>query len=491
MTPRNSMTSDQSRIRQGVQSIWQRLCQQPSWTQVTVWIFLFPIVGAIALAATGANVSWARIIPTPAVSGKHEGRPIHHRSRPRSSFRVFVTALAAFLVFSACSEEQHAGSDRITSAADSDPDAETALQDNKTSGDGSEDAAVSSDTNASVVDAALASASLAGGMSAHFIDAGQADATLLLHDSAVILIDTGHWQRADVVQYLRSQVVTVIDLVVITHPHADHVGQFDKLIDAFDVREVWWSGATSSSATFARALAALERSGAAYEEPRAGDQASIGSFAIDVVNPSRNTSLSDLHDSSLAIRVTYGATSFLFTGDAETTAERRMTQQSPNRINVDVLQLGHHGSQTPTLSDFLRAVNPSIAIYSAGQNNQYGHPHTVVTERLKSAGVEVFGTDIHGHIIVNSDGRKLTVNTQRAGPASQSAPTPALAQSGCVDINSAGFEELQRIIHIEPGQAQAIPPLRPFSSVNQMDRISGIGPVRLRDILNEGIACAL
>jgi beta-lactamase superfamily II metal-dependent hydrolase len=263
----------------------------------------------------------------------------------------------------------------------------------------------------------------------HYLDVGQGDATLLQHADATVLIDTGRHQGSEVVPALRAAGVETIDLVVVTHPHADHIGQFDQVLDSFTVTEVWWSGSTTTTQTFDRALAALERSDAAYEEPRTGDTALIGPLELEVINPPAGTALDDLHDANLALRVTYGEVRFLFTGDAEAATEARMTARSAATLDADILQLGHHGSRTSTTPAFLAAVDPAVAIYSASTGNQYGHPHGEVLDRVLAAGVEVFGTAVHGTVTVTTDGDDWTIATQRAGTPvagdATSAPAPA------------------------------------------------------------------
>jgi competence protein ComEC len=349
-----------------------------------------------------------------------------------------------------------------------------------------------------------------GDLVVRYLDVGQGDATLLQHADATVLIDTGRHQGAEVVPALRAAGVEHLDLVVVTHPHADHIGQFDQVLDSFSVTEVWWSGATTTTQTFDRALTALERSDAAYEEPRTGDTALIGPLELEVVNPPAGTALDDLHDASLALRVTYGEVRFLFTGDAETSTEARMTARSAATLDADILQLGHHGSRTSTTPAFLAAVDPAVAVYSASTGNQYGHPHAEVLDRVLAAGIEVFGTAVHGTVTVTTDGEGWSISTERTGaPMAGDAVTdaggsvagerPAAASSGTVaegcepgqvDINSAGDDELQRIVEIGPDRAQQILQLRPFSSVAAMDRISGIGPARLESIIEQGVACA-
>jgi competence protein ComEC len=139
-----------------------------------------------------------------------------------------------------------------------------------------------------------------------------------------------------------------------------------------------------------------------------------------------------------------------------------------------------------------------VAVYSAGAGNQYGHPHPEVIERLRAAGVEIYGTDVHGSVTVTTDGTTWRVQTARAAapataPDPPPPPPPAPSSGGCapgqVDINIASPSELERIIHIGPARAADIVRLRPFGSVDDLVRVSGIAAVRLQDIKAQGIAC--
>lgn len=252
-----------------------------------------------------------------------------------------------------------------------------------------------------------------GRLTVHFLDVGQADATLLVHDDVSVLIDAGHWERADVPRHLDAHDVDRLDLVVITHPHADHIGQFALVMDAVEVEEVWWSAGVTTTRTFERAVDALEDSDAAYEEPRAGDTTQIGDVRIDVLNPASDADPDDLHASGLAVRIALDDVSFLFTGDIESDTEARMAATSS--VSATVLQLGHHGSSTSTSEGFLEAVGPELAIASVGADNGYGHPHREVVARAGAAGIELLRTDEEGTITVTTDGQSWDVS--RRDPA--------------------------------------------------------------------------
>lgn len=351
----------------------------------------------------------------------------------------------------------------------------------------------------------------------HYIDVGQADATLFQYGEHTILFDIGDWRGNEVVNYLNSQGVSQLDLVIGSHPDADHIGQLEDVMTNFSVGEVWLSGNDSTSATFQRGLEAVLKSGADYHEPRTGEEFEIGAMNLKVLYPESISGASN--EESISVLFTYGDMEFLFTGDADTSGEKDM-MNSGISIDADFLQLGHHGSNTSSSSSFINAVNPEVAIYSAGADNSYGHPHAEVVTRIKNAGIELYGTDVHGTIIVTTDGKDYTIQTKKdgtitpkstnttndssntssssnssssSGSSSNDLETNSSEQSpsneSCVNINTASYDEVQQIIHIGPERAQDLIDLRPFSSVSDLDRIKGIGPARIKDIEAQGLAC--
>ena len=253
-------------------------------------------------------------------------------------------------------------------------------------------------------------ATVTGSLTAYFFDVGQGDATLLAGPDCTIVIDAGRHDRKDVVPLLESAGVQSIDLLIATHPHADHIGQFAQILETFPVREVWMSGEPQPSRTFERTLDAVLSSGAAYHEPRAGESYRIGSARVEVLNPVKL--IGDLHASSVCVRISFGQVAFVFTGDAETPTEREMIQRG-QVLSAQILQLGHHGSRTSSAPEFLYAVQPQVAIYSAGEGNSYGHPHEEVLQRLTQMGITVLGTDRHGTIRVTTDGSGYQITTER------------------------------------------------------------------------------
>ncbi|MGD9679013.1 MAG: ComEC/Rec2 family competence protein [Vulcanibacillus sp.] len=251
-----------------------------------------------------------------------------------------------------------------------------------------------------------------GELEVYFFDVGQGDATLFRGKDFTILIDAGRHDNNDVIPYLKSLGISSIDLLVGTHPHADHIGQMDDIINTFPVKEVWLSGDIQASETFENLINAIENNNLTYYEPRAGEKFKISSIDIIVLNPSTLTG--DLNDDSISLLLQYGSVKFLLTGDTEAAGERRILDSNIN-IEADIFQAGHHGSNTSNTSAFLDAVNPEIVIYSAGIDNPYGHPHDEVIERMINKNITIYGTDIDGTIKVTSDGNTYDINTNYDG----------------------------------------------------------------------------
>lgn len=241
-----------------------------------------------------------------------------------------------------------------------------------------------------------------GNLEVHFFDVDQGDAILLKGPNFTILVDAGRHDRNDVVPQLRAAGVGTIDLFVGTHPHADHIGQAPDVLEAFAVTDVWMSGDTQTTVTFERTLDAILAEGANYHEPRAGEVLEIGSARIEVLNPV-NLDHENPNEDSVVFRLIFGTVAFMFTGDAELEAELGMVN-SGRSLQAQILKLGHHGSNTSSSAAFLSAVNPDVAIWSAGEDNPYGHPHQATLDRLNQLGIEVHGTATEGTIIVCTDG---------------------------------------------------------------------------------------
>ncbi|RNF39256.1 MBL fold metallo-hydrolase [Planococcus salinus] len=319
----------------------------------------------------------------------------------------------------------------------------------------------------------------AADLEVHFIDVGQADATLVKSDDFTVLIDTGNWNSSAAVDYLHGQDITEIDILIGTHPDADHIGQMDRIMEQFEVGEVWMSGNTSTSDVFIRTLEAIDSSGADYYEPRAGEIFDIGDIQIDVLYPEEITGKAN--EESISLKLTYGEVDFVFTGDAGVKEEQEMVNAGFD-LDAEILQLGHHGSNTSTSSEFLQAVSPEVAIYSAGAENSYGHPHAEVIAAAENAGAVVYGTDVNGTVIVETDGERYSVSAEREG-------VPVEGVNRCIDLNVASSAELQEIEGIGPAYAEDIISGRPFETIDDLEEIKGIGQGTIDRIKAQGLVC--
>lgn len=225
-----------------------------------------------------------------------------------------------------------------------------------------------------------------------------------------MLIDGGR-RSSEIVASLQALNVSSIDILVATNPDADHIGGLISVLKDIPVAEVWLSGDINTTITFEDFLEAVEDSKATVHEARQGDLIQLGSLAVPVLNPVEPL-FSDRNNNSVALRLEIGEVSFLFTGDMEDKAETRLVQSEVN-LRSTILKLGHHGSRTSTTAPFLAAVQPEVAVYQAGANNRFGHPHPQVLEALAMAGVKVYGTAENGVITVITDGMTYRVETQR------------------------------------------------------------------------------
>lgn len=320
---------------------------------------------------------------------------------------------------------------------------------------------------------------------AHYIDAGQADATLLqiVNEGNVqnVLIDAGDWNRTDVLEYLDEQNISSIDIIAITHAHADHIGQLAKIIEQYSVEEVWMNGETATSQVFLNALEAIDKYDVGYNEPEIGDTYHIGPLQVDILHTSHEESNSN--NNSIAMMMTYGDVKLLFTGDAEKKAEDQMLARN-EKLRAHVFQVGHHGSNTSNTPAFYQAVKPQIAIYSAAENNSYGLPNEDVLERITSSGADLYGTAIDGTVIVETDGKRIDVTTER----DTGIPVPLLTKA-CISLNQASIDELQKIVHVGEKMANDIIAARPIHHIDELITVKGIGDLRLQAMKDQGLIC--
>jgi len=249
-----------------------------------------------------------------------------------------------------------------------------------------------------------------------FFNVGQGDCILLKTEGHNMLIDAGDIGKDKVIlNYLAKYNVTNLDYIVATHPHSDHIGSMPSVIRAMDnVSMIIMPDKTHTTKTFENLIDVIEEKDIAMTIPKSGDVFNLGDASIQVLAPNSAT-YKDINDYSIVLRVDFGDTSFLFTGDAETKSESEQLGNSEKLLNglplkADVLKVGHHGSRTSSTQKYLDAVSPSYAVISSGAKNTYGHPDNEVISRLNAMGIVIYRTDINDTIIFTSDGKQIFIS---------------------------------------------------------------------------------
>lgn len=244
-----------------------------------------------------------------------------------------------------------------------------------------------------------------------YIDVGQGNSALIQCDGHYMMIDGGPSSASSVVYtILKNKKIEKIDLMIATHPDADHIGGLSGALNYSKVDTFWCPVREHSTKTFKSIEKYLGKQGKSIVMPAAGDTYSLGSATVTVLGPIYNNS--ETNNMSIVTRITYGNTSFLFMGDAEEEEEEDILRRN-NILKSDVLMVGHHGSSSSTSNKLLKAVTPKYAVISVGKNNSYGHPTEDTLKKLYSANVTVFRTDLQGDVIIASDGNTLTTSTEK------------------------------------------------------------------------------
>jgi competence protein ComEC len=243
----------------------------------------------------------------------------------------------------------------------------------------------------------------------HFIDVGQGESILAQSPEGKTALIDGGYGGSGTLAYLQSHGIARIDVMIASHPHADHIGGLVDVLRAMHVGEVWTSGASHGTGVFERFLDAIADAKVPYREAARGDSISCGSLIFAVLRSDPHAR--DLNDTSLALRLQVGEVSFLFTGDAERPSEQAMLREVASELPSTVLKVGHHGSYTSSSPEFLAVVQPEVAVYSAGAHNSYGHPHASTIRNLQRVGAQIYGTDKNGAVVIATDGATYTITT--------------------------------------------------------------------------------
>lgn len=241
----------------------------------------------------------------------------------------------------------------------------------------------------------------------HYIDIGQGDSELIQINNKNLLIDAGPTKSTDkLLSYLNSINIKKLDYVIATHPDEDHIGGMSTIIHTYPIEKFYAPKKTVTTKAFEHMITELKSKNMNIDVPKPGMQLDLGeNIKAQIIAPN-NTKYEDTNNYSIVLKVSYGNTKFLFTGDAEKLSEREILDKNYD-ISSNVLKIGHHGSSTSTSDEFLDRVSPEIAIISCGKDNKYGHPHKETLRKLKNRNIRIYRTDIDGTIVLTSNGKNI------------------------------------------------------------------------------------
>lgn len=260
----------------------------------------------------------------------------------------------------------------------------------------------------------------------YFFDVGQGDSILIRVGDYTMLIDASIRSEADtIIENLNALGVSDLDVVVATHPHADHIGGMTQIIETYPIETFYMpvlpDADTPTTKTYENMLDALEEQNVTVKQ--ICDETELPApenASFEVYSPYDGDEWEETNDYSAVIRFTYGNVSFMLTGDAEQPVEERILETGAD-ISSQILKCGHHGSSSSTSFEFLRAVDPAVAIISCGEDNDYGHPHDETMESLNEQGCQILQTWKDGTILILTNGTGYSVNTWSAENGSQEA----------------------------------------------------------------------
>lgn len=262
-----------------------------------------------------------------------------------------------------------------------------------------------------------------GKLCVEFIDVGQGDSILIITPAGKsILIDAGDiGKESIIISRLKANNVKQLDVVIATHPHADHIGSMASIISSYPVKAIYMPDIIHTTKTFENLLNTIQSKGLKVNIAKAGVEIPLDN-ALGITFMSPVNAGSDLNNASAVLKITHNKKSFLFMGDLEKSAEGNLS----GSLDVDVLKVGHHGSDTSSGTSFLKKVTPVISVISVGQGNKYGHPANTTMQNIKSSGSEVYRTDISGTIRVESDGTEVKVVNAKPYKVEAVIPTPVV-----------------------------------------------------------------
>lgn len=260
-----------------------------------------------------------------------------------------------------------------------------------------------------------------GTLTVSFIDVGQADSILVSDGAHAVLVDAGNNEDGGLVAgYIKSQGLDALDYAIGTHPDEDHIGGLDTVLEKTKVGSLIMSAKEGTERSYRDVVKAAEAGQVDRVTARAGTAYEVGTFKMEILGPVK--AYKDSNNNSVVVKITYGSTSFLLTGDMEKQAEADLLDWGTD-LRCDVLKAAHHGSNTSSTYRFLRASNPKMVVISCGANNDYGHPHDEPMSRFRDVGATVYRTDTMGTVVMTSDGKTISVNVEgESSPVAHTLP---------------------------------------------------------------------
>lgn len=231
----------------------------------------------------------------------------------------------------------------------------------------------------------------------YYFDVGQADSILIVNNNKTMLIDAGNNDDGElVVNNIKKLGITKLDYVIGTHPHEDHIGGLDDVIDAFDIGTIYMPKVQTNTKTFEDVLDSISNKGLTVTAPKIGDKFQVGNANCEVMSIGEDSS--NLNSTSIVIRMEYNNKSYLFMGDAE-----KVNEDARQWPETDILKVGHHGSSSSSSQRFLNQVKPKIAVIQLGEGNKYGHPHDEIIKRLEKMNITIYRTDLQKDILIEQE----------------------------------------------------------------------------------------
>lgn len=253
-----------------------------------------------------------------------------------------------------------------------------------------------------------------GSLHMYSLDVGQADCTLFIFpDGESMLIDAGNMDDASFIKrFIKNKGIEKIDYVIATHPHEDHIGGMVNVLESFEIGKFYLPDVVHNTVYYEDMLDVIEYKNIETVIAEKGLNVKDGDYNVEILSPG-DKKYDDINHYSIVLKITYKDTSFILTGDAEKVNEKEMLESYGTQLESDVIKIGHHGSETSSDYEFLKAVNPSYGVISVGKDNDYGHPHKETKANLKKLGISYYRTDFVGSVLFISDGENIEVFTEK------------------------------------------------------------------------------